>query len=274
MASGPLSMPAPARPARRPTLPGVRVLEYRLLSYRRTWRGTLFTTFLSPVLFLSAMGLGLGGYVDRGTPLALEGIPYLAFLAPGLLAAQAMQTGTIESTWPVMAALKWTRTYDGIVATPQTPRDLMLGHVYFVTIRLAVVAAVFVAVMFAFGAVTSPLALLAVPCAVLTGLAFSAPMAAFVATRQTEQSFNAIFRFGIAPLFLFSGTFFPISQLPDVLEPIAYLTPLYHGVALSRGLAVGGLDPAWALLHLAVLIGFIVVGTLVGFVTFRRRLVK
>jgi lipooligosaccharide transport system permease protein len=256
------------------SFPGLRVLEHNLMAYRRLWRGTFFTTLLSPVLFLGAMGLGLGVIVDSRQPASLGGVSYLAFLAPGLLAAQAMQTASIESTWPLMAGFKWTRTFDSMIATPQTPRDIVLGQMQWLIVRLAIVTAIFIIVMLLFGAVSSPSVILAWPAAILTGLAFGAPLHAFTATRKTESSFNAIFRFVIAPLFLFSGTFFPISQLPTFLQPVAYVTPLYHGVALTRGLALGTLDAGEGLVHLGILLAVVVIGVAIAFITFRRRLVS
>jgi lipooligosaccharide transport system permease protein len=129
-------------------------------------------------------------------------------------------------------------------------------------------------VALAFGAASLPLTLVAWPAAVLTGLAFGMPMAAWTATQQTEVSFPVIFRFVITPLFLFSGTFFPIEQLPEVIRPVAWLTPLFHGVALTRSLALGhGLDPLVLGVHAAVLAGLAAAGAAAAFVTFRRRLI-
>lgn len=254
--------------------PAVRIFEHQALVYRRTWRGTLFITFVTPVLFLAAMGLGLGSIVDANNPGGIDGVSYLAFLAPGLLLATAMQAAAFESTWPVMAGIVWLRTYEAMLATPASVRDIILGHLAWVTVRLSMVAAVFIGVMFAFGAVTSPLAVLAFFPAVLTGLAFAAPITAFAATQKNDSGFNVLFRFGITPLFIFSGTFFPITQLPDFVQPIAYLTPLYHGVALARDLALGTLEPVSAAIHVAVLVGFVVVGYLAAVWAFRRRLEK
>jgi len=266
--------PRTASPRAALAWPGVRVFEHKLFEYRRTFRGTLFFTFIQPVLFLTAMGLGLGSFIDRGANPQFGGVPYLAFLAPGLLAAQAMQTATVESTWPIMAAMRWTKTFDALLASPQGTRDIVLGHIYWCCARLAFVSAVFLVVMIAFGAATPVGALLTWPVAILTGLAFAAPISAFTATQKTESSFNVIFRFGITPLFLFSGAFFPISQLPAVIQPLAYATPLYHGVAVSRGIILGNVTAADAAIHIAVLVAFIVAGTAAAFVTFRRRLVK
>ena len=253
-------------------LAGARQFERNLLVYRRVWRGTAFGTVLAPILFLTAMGIGLGSFIPSTT--AFGGVSYLAFLAPGLLAAQAMQTATVESSWPVLSGFKWLKTYEGAMATPQEPRDIVLGHFYWQIVRLGIVTGIFLIVMLFFGALTSAAGLLMWPAAILTGLAFGMPMAAWTATQQTETSFSIIFRFVITPLFLFSGVFFPISQLPPVIQPIAWLTPLFHGVALTRALALGeALEPwQWAV-HLGYLLTMVVLGVGIAFRTFHRRLV-
>ena len=252
---------------------GVHHLEHNLIVYRRTWRGTAFSTLLSPILFLSAMGLALGSFVPGGVT-RFGGVSYLAFLAPGLLAAQAMQTATLESSWPLLAGFKWLKTFEGAIATPQRPQDIALGHLYWLVVRIGIVTGVFLLVALVFGAVTMPLALVTWPAAILTGLAFGAPMAAWTATQRTESSFPVIFRFVVTPLFLFSGTFFPIEQLPDLIRPVAWLTPLFHGVALTRSLALGrDLDPVTLGIHVAVLGALAAVGAIAAVMTFRRRLI-
>jgi len=242
----------------RPTSTVSRVFEHRYLQYRRTFRASIFSSFISPVMFLTAMGLGLGGYVSNGA--SLGGVPYLVFLAPGLLAATAMQSGSFEATFPIMAGLVWNKIFHAMYATPISPRDIALGNLAWMVARLTLISSIFTFVIVLFGAAQSPLIVLAIPAAVLTGMAFAAPLAAFSATQKNPDKFSAIFRFGITPLFLFSGTFFPISSLPSQLQALAWLTPLYHGVALTRGLSLGtiGADPAAAALHvlyLAVLTG-------------------
>ena len=245
-----------------------RVFEHRFIVYRRTFRASLFSSFLTPALFLTAMGLGIGGYVDRGgADPALGGVPYIAFLAPGLLVSSCMQAASFEATYPIMAGLVWNRIYHAMYATPLTPREIALGNIVWFGARLLLVAAVFTIVIVLFGAAVSPLIVLAIPVAALTGLAFATPIAAVSATQRTPDRFAAIFRFGITPLFLFSGTFYPVESLPAVVQPLAWITPLYHGVALARGLSLGtlgspALPPALAVLHLVVLIGFTAVGTL------------
>lgn len=266
--------PAGARATRVTRWPAVRVFEHNAFVYRRTWRGSIFTSFISPILFLGAMGLGLGALVNVNSPQALGGLDYLTFLAPGLLAATMMQTAAFESTYPVLAGILWMKTYDAMVATPISPRAIVIGQLAWVATRLTLVSVVFLTVMVIVGASSLTGAVLSIPFAVMTGLAFAAPVQAFASTQRNDNNFSVIFRFVVTPLFLFSGTFFPISQLPDFLEPIAWFLPLFHGVSLTRGAALGTLDPGAALIHVGVLVGFIVAGALASMVLFRRRLVK
>jgi lipooligosaccharide transport system permease protein len=253
-----------------------RVFEYRMLSYRRTFRSSIFNSFVGPALFLTAMGVGLGTYVDSGDTAALGGVSYLAFLAPGLLAATAMQTASFEATFPIMGGLVWNRVYHAMYATPLRPRDIALGNLAWIAFRVLLVSSIFMLVTVLFGAAASPLIVLAVPVAVLTGMAFAGPIAAFSATQRTVEKFNAVFRFGITPLFLLSGTFFPVESLPTFLQAVAWLTPLYHGVALSRSLSLGTAAeaPLLMLLHAVVLVAYVVAGAWATTRTFERKLVR
>jgi lipooligosaccharide transport system permease protein len=253
-----------------------RVFESRWVQYRRTFRASIFTSFLTPVLFLTAMGLGLGSYVSDSARDDIGGVSYLVFLAPGLLAATAMQAASFEATFPIMGGLVWTRIFHAMYATPITPRDIALGNLLWIGARLTLISAVFTVVIVLFGAAESPLIVLAIPAATLTGLAFAAPIAAFAATQKTPERFAAIFRFGITPLFLFSGTFFPIESLPEAIRPLAWISPLYHGGALTRGLSLGTLleDPLVAAVHVLVLVACVVGGALAMIATVNRRLVR
>ena len=265
-----VTSPAPAAKSFR--FPGQRKFEHSLFVYRRIWRGTFFGTLVSPVLFLTAMGVALGSLVPTMT--TFGGVPYIVFLAPGLVVAQAMQTSVQESAWPLFAGFKWNKTFEAMIGTPQGVRDIVLGHLYWQVVRIGMVTGVFLLVAFLFGAITAPTAILAWPAAILTGIAFGMPMAAWTATQKTESSFPIIFRFIVTPLFLFSGTFFPIEQLPDQIEWVAWFTPLFHGVDLARRLAIGhDLDPVVLGIHVLVLVGMAAAGTLIGFRTFRNRLV-
>jgi lipooligosaccharide transport system permease protein len=233
------------------------------------------SSVLNPLLFLAALGLGLGSIVDQNAhaTASLGGFSYLVFLAPGLLASSAMQAGATESTYPVMGAFKWQRTYLAMVAAPLEVSDVVIGHLAFMALRIAATSVAFFAVIAVFGAVQSPWAIFAIPAAVLTGMAFACPIAAYAATRDTDGGFAPLMRFVIVPMFLFSGTFFPISQLPTLLQPIAYVTPLWHGVALCRGLALGTATLVGVVVHTAYLAAFVVVGYRTALVTYRRKLV-
>ena len=254
-----------------------RVFEHRFLQYRRTYRASIFSSFFTPVLFLTAMGIGLGSYIDSASDTAaLGGVSYLQFLAPGLLAATCMQSAAFEATFPIMSGLLWTRIFQAMHATPISARDIALGNLAWITVRMAMIATVFTIVIVLFGAAASPTVVLAIPAAVLTGLAFASPIAAFAATQTTPSKFNAIFRFGITPLFLFSGTFYPISSLPEPLQVLAWFTPLFHGVELTRALSLGTVsqDPMAAVIDVIYLTTMFAIGTYFMVQLIRRRLVR
>ena len=252
----------------------LRVLEHRLLVYRRTWRGSIFTSFLAPVLFLAAMGMGLGTFVNQSNPAALGGVSYLVFLAPGLLASQAMQTATGKSMYPVLSALLWQRTYLAMITTPILTWNIVIGQLLWLVFRLFVVSTSFVIVMVLLGATNVPAGIAMIPVAILTGLAFAMPITAYAATRRSDTSFSVVNRFVIIPLSIFSGTFFPITQLPLFLQAIAVVTPLWNGVALARALALGTFDPLLAAFNLLVIFAWVGAGTAAALFTFRRRLVQ
>ncbi len=249
----------------------LRAYEHWLAQYKRVWRGTIGTSLVNPVLYVTALGVGLGTIVDQtqNTP---GGVPYLDYVAPGLLAAAAMQTATAESSWPVMGAIRWTRVYHAMIATPLTERDVFVGHQLFVVTRVFTSAAAYLVVITAFGAVSSWWGILTVPAAVLVGTAFSMPMAALATTVEDGRTFVTIFRFLIVPMFLFSGTFFPVTQLPLAFELAAYLTPIWHGVELCRMLTLGTVELGSALGHTAYLLAWTLVGFELARRSYRRRL--
>jgi lipooligosaccharide transport system permease protein len=249
--------------------------EHQWLLYLRTWRGSIFANFAQPVLFLVAMGIGLGAFVDRGAGgEALGGVPYLQFLAPALLVSTIMQGSVFEATFPVMAGFHWTRRFHAMYATPLTPYAIAFGVMAWIASRATLVGAIFATVVLLLGAAATPGYLLVVPVGTVTALAFAGPIAAFMSTQRDTSAFNSIWRFGVTPLFLFSGTFFPIDRLPEAMQPLAWLLPLWHGVDLARALALGTVldDPLLHAAHLAFLVTAAVVGVTAVFVMFRRRL--
>jgi lipooligosaccharide transport system permease protein len=252
----------------------LRILEHNALVYRRTWRGSIFASFVSPILFLAAIGLGLGTLVSRGSPQGVNGVSYLDFLAPGLLATATMQTAFSETTYRLMARIRWAGTYDAMLATPLSVRDIRNGELTWLALRLLLVALLFFVAMVLFHTLHSATAALTVPVAALNGLAFAAPMIAFTATQQTDTGFAVIGRFVITPLFLLGGAFFPIDRLPSVIQAVAWLTPLAHGVALTRGLSLGTIALPAGLLHLGVLIAYTAAGAVAAGIALERRLAR
>jgi lipooligosaccharide transport system permease protein len=262
-----------AAPGARETLSlSLRGFRCWLTVYRRTWRSSVWSSVLGPVFYLGAMGFGLGSLIDSRGTARLGGVSYLAFVAPAILASGAMSTAMGESSFPVFGSIKWNRIYIAAHASPLRPGDIFRGHLTFIVMRIAMNAAIFLCVMTAFGAARSAWVVLALPAAVLTGLAFAAPIAAWAVTLKQEMVFNYLFRFGMVPLMLFSGTFFPISQLPGWLRPLAYATPLWHGVALCRGLSLGTATVGGSLLHVLYLSVLAAIGIVIGARTYSRRL--
>jgi lipooligosaccharide transport system permease protein len=190
-----------------------------------------------------------------------------------LLAASAMQVAASDSMYPVMAAIKWIRTYYAMLATPLRVGEVMAGHFAWVTARLILTAVTYLGVMAAFGTVRSPLAVLGIPAAIFTGLCFSSIISAFAATQENDQGFATISRMGLIPLFLLSATFFPLKQLPGWMHPIAYATPLYHGVDLCRMFTLGQVDWVSVTLDAVYLVGLTALGVLLARRLFAKRLV-
>jgi lipooligosaccharide transport system permease protein len=247
------------------------VVEGMWTWYRRNWRATFVSSVVQPVLFLLALGFGLGSQV-RPTG-ATSGLPYVVYLAPALLVATSVQIAAAESTYPILSAFKWQQTYLGIAASPITPGQIFGGHLMWVAVRLTAAGGAYLVVAALLGTLTSVGVVSSLLASVLAGLAFSAPIAAYSATLQSEgQQFSTLFRFVVVPMTLFAGTFFPITQLPAWLRPLAWLTPLWHGTELSRGAAFGGLSPLATIGHLAFLLAMLCAGAWFGVRTFTRRL--
>jgi lipooligosaccharide transport system permease protein len=231
---------------------------YWATTYRRTWKGSVVTSFVMPLFYVLSMGVLLGGFIDGSSGAGdLEGASsYLAFVAPGLAAAHAMQVATGETTWPVMGNIKWHRTY-----FPLGVPDIVAAHLLYVLFRVAASSAVFLLVMAPFGVFESlPGVLLAWPVLVLVGLSFAGIFFAYSATIESESGFAVIYRLLVVPLFLFSGAFFPIANLSAPLEWVARLTPLWHGVDLTRMLVLDQVRLDAALVHVAYLVVLSAVG--------------
>lgn len=252
----------------------MRVVEREVLIYRRLWRGVLFSQVVQPVLYLVAMGIGLGGMIAAAGN-TVGDLTYLQFVAPGLMAATVVQSATGESLWPVMAGTKWMRFYHGMVASPMRATDVYIGNLIAIGIRFAMSSTAFLIIATILGAILSPWAVFAIPAAAAGALAVAAPLTAFAATQETDHRFPLILRFITLPMFLFSATFFPLSQLPEWLQPFAWISPLWHSVELCRAATTGSWGTGGAIgaaAHVLVLGAYIAVGYVWGTRTFTRRL--
>jgi lipooligosaccharide transport system permease protein len=251
----------------------LRQLDSFAVIYRRTWKGTVFSSFVSPLFYVVAMGVLLGGFIHVPAS-RLEGASsYVAFIAPGLIAAQAMQTAIGETTYPVMSALKWQRTFYARLATPLQPRDLANGMLCWVVFRVGTTCGVYFLVLAPFGVFDTwwgPV--LAWLVTLLVGLAFGTWVFAFSARIRSEGAFPLIFRLGMVPLFLFSGAFFPIANLGGAGAWAARCTPLWQGVNLVRSLCLDTVSGPTAAANLLVLLVLAAVGWTLALRALRARL--
>ncbi|MFI6097543.1 ABC transporter permease [Lentzea sp. NPDC051213] len=238
--------------------------------YRRNWRATAVSSFLTPVLFLLAIGIGFGSQV-QSTEL-LGGVPFLQYITPGVIVVTALQGAAFESTYAIMSAFVWQKTYVAMVATPITPAQVFFGQVLWVGAQLFARSVVFLGIAAVLGAVTGPADLLSIPAATLAGLAFSCPLIAYSATLDKPDGFTTIFRFVLIPMSLFTGAYFPVSQLPDWFLPLVWITPAWHGIELARGAAFGTLGLLPALGHVAYLVALTAVGIAFAVRFYHRRL--
>ena len=252
--------------------PATHLFHRNWLVYKRIWYRSLFFGFLQPFMFLAAMGLGVGALLAHSNPNAFGPVGYIGFLGPGLLGSTVMQTASFESTYPIMNKIMWGRNYEAILASPLSTRNVVIGELAWIGFRIASISTIFLGVLAIFGIARSPLALLAIPVAALTGLGFSSWLIAFAATQTNDIGFSWVYRLVINPLFLFSGTFFPLTQMPQPIQVIAWLTPLFHGVELMRGLILGSLDLGAAPWHLAYLLSFFTIGLILADRSLARRL--
>jgi lipooligosaccharide transport system permease protein len=254
------------------------VVEHFWTWYRRNWRATAVSSVLQPLLFLLAFGVGFGSLVagTGSAAAATGGVDYIVWLAPALLAVSTVQSAAFESTYPVLSGFKWQRTYFAMTAGPISPAQVALGHLLWVACKMAGAGAIYIGVIAVFGGVAGPGIVVSLLVAVLTGAAVAAMVTAFSATVENEgAAFNALFRFVVIPMTLFSGTFFPVDRLPGWVQPVALISPLWHGTELARSAALGAVSQPLAVLgHLAYLSALLVLGVALATRLFARRLAQ
>ncbi len=236
------------------------VTEHKIRGMR-AYAGTIVATALgTPLLYLFAFGVGLATLITQNVG-PVPGISYLEFVAPALLATAAVLVAMEEYTFGILLGLKWNPTYVAMNAAPLTGRQIIDGVMIFVGIRMLITSVLYFIVMVAFGAVSSPASALTIVAGLLAGFAF-APVAAYAATIQEDRGQFAILqRVVILPLTLFSGTVFPLTQLPIYLQWIGWLSPLWHGSELGRQFAYGPTEPIWlTVTHVVYLLGLGILG--------------
>jgi lipooligosaccharide transport system permease protein len=203
--------------------------------YRRTYKLNILPNFFEPVFYLLAMGLGLGAYLNR-----IEGIEYVDFIAPGLVATAAMFGASFEVTFNCFVKMQFGKVYDAAMATPLSIEDVGVGEILWGTTRAAIYGIVFLGIAAMFGVVHTPLALLAPIAVVVIGMMFSVIGLAFTALVPLIDYFTYYWTLFMTPMFMFSGIFFPLDRLPDWVHVLAWLMPLYHATNVMRGLTLGG----------------------------------
>ncbi len=241
------------------------LVERNVRIYRKTWL-VLLSGLFEPLFYLLGIGFGLGALVGTLPGPNGEPITYQQFVAPGLLAAAAMNGAIFEATFNFFFKLRYAKTYDSILSTPLGVADVALGEVTWALIRGTLYATGFMIVALALGLVLSPTAILAVPVALLIGFAFGAVGMAATSFMRNFQDFDLV-QLIVLPMFLLSGTFYPVSTYPPLLQFIVELTPLYHGVALERAVMLGAVSPSNL-----VDVGYLAVMGLIGLLVLARRL--
>ena len=242
-----------------------RLVERNIFVYRHAWL-MILSGFFEPLFYLLGIGFGLGALIGTITGPGGAPISYQAFVAPALLASAAMNGAIAESTFNFFFKLNYNKTFTSILATPLSAGDIALGELAWALIRGGLYSIGFLVVMVVLGLAGSPWVLLAIPASLLVGFAFGAVGMAATSFMKTWQDFDLV-QLVVLPMFLFSGTFYPLDTYPEALRIVVQLTPLYQGVDLIRSLSVGAISPV-LLVHVA----YLTVMGLVGLAITSRRL--
>jgi lipooligosaccharide transport system permease protein len=231
----------------------------------------------NPVLYLISIGLGVGAYIDKNTGgMGVDGVSYITFLAPALLATAAIQGAIDESVYPTLEGFKWNKIFFSMNSTPLSGNHIAMGVFLNSLIRVIFTAVIYWLVMLAFGVLESPRAWLAIFTAVMAGAAFGALMQALAGMLENEDIFFTVLqRFVIMPLFLFSGTFYPLTNMPIFLQWIGWISPLWHATELGRWLTYGHeISSLMIYTHFIFLNSLLLFGVIASRRIFTRRLGK
>lgn len=247
--------------------PTIAVLERHMLLYRRLWRSSVFSFFVLPALFLLNMGFGVGSYVPE-----VDHTGYADWIAPGLLSQLAFQIAVSESTMGVYTDFEWIGAFHVMGNTRVSVRDMIGGWFLYVLVVVELAVTAFLVVMWPVGILRSSLALAAPFVCALLGVSVAAPTTAFAATVRDESNFHLLTQFGVIPATLVSGIFFPVGQLPALLRPLAYASPLWHAAQINRAVYLGTASAGPLLAHTGYLLAWTVLGAAWARWAFHRRL--
>ena len=244
-----------------------RVWQRNFTVYTKLYKSSLALNFVEPILYLAALGLGLGAFVQQ-----INGVPYIKFIAPGIIASSSMFAAIYECTYGTYVRMTYQKTFDAILATPVSIDDLIAGELMWGATKSLLYGTIIIIVISLFGLVDSPLIILVIPVLFITGLIFAEISVIFTALVPGIDSFNYFYTLFMTPMFLFSGIFFPLDNLSPIVSKIAFFTPLYHLVNICRGLASGRLalctwDTVWILAVVILLAPY-------TFRLMRRRVIK
>jgi len=253
------------------------ILEARIRAMMKFFWVILAEAILNPLLYLISIGLGVGVLISNNLgPQGIDGVSYLVFIAPALLAASAIEGAMDEVVFPTMDGFKWGKVFFGMNSTPQTGADIAGGVFLGAMVRTILTVGVYSIILYFFGAMDSPHAYLAIPIAIFAGGSFGAVMLAFASYVHNEDMFFTIVgRFIVGPMFLFSGTFYPLETLPTVLQFFGWISPLWHATELGRYATYGhSISGPMIAIHILFMTVMLVVGLKVGFRQFQKRLTK
>ena len=253
------------------------VLEARMKTMLKFFWVIASIAILNPVLYLVSIGLGVGTLITNNIgPNGIDGVSYLTFIAPALLATSAIQGAMDEVIFPTLDGFKWAKIFYGINSTPQTGSTIAAGVFLTAMVRTVGSVLAYSGILYLFGAMDSPNAYLAVPIAILAGASFGAVMLALASHVNSEDLFFTIVgRFVIGPMFLFSGTFYPLGTLPIGLQFFGWISPLWHATELGRFATYGHhINATMLLVHSLFLLAMLVLGLIFAFKQYTRRLAK
>ncbi len=244
-----------------------RVWQRHLKVYTKLYKSSIALNFVEPILYLTALGLGLGGFVGE-----INGIPYIKFIAPGIIASSAMFAATYECTYGTYVRMVFQKTFDAILATPVNINDLIAAELMWGATKSILYGTIIMLVIFLFGLVDSLAIVAVIPLLFVAGIIFAEVAVIFVAIVPGIDSFNYFYTLFMTPMFLFSGIFFPLDTLPPALSGIAFFTPLYHLVNICRAFSYG--HPSVALLDILYLFAVAIILAPLPFKLMRKRVVK